>query len=879
MIPTETPDINDGESQAEIPREPWVLRSAWRLYGSLFLLLAIPTALLVFSIALHVRSQLESDLRGQNQLLSRLLSVAIDEEMSGLKSHVSSVATRQLLRESILANDTICVTAHLESLVQNNPKITRAFVTDPEGIERFDFPHDPTVIGADFSHRDWFEGVVAVNGTYVSEIYQRAALGQPFVVSVAAPVRDTEGTVIGYLVSQYPLRDLQARMAALTPTESVTFAIIDQSGHIASAATEAPLLDAEQEPALPKGLDLARLGSQVVTLDGGKEHLFSISPISAPGWKAVAHRSMESVTGPVQSLLTTIGVLFVAAFAGTGLFGGMLMRTLWRYNVALRRADTALRLAKIAAEDANATKSEFLANMSHEIRTPMMAIIGYTDLLTDPSRTQDERLDAVRVIRRNSHHLLTIINDILDLSKIEAGEMHIERVECSPCRVLYEVFSLMRVRASEKGLEFKTRVEGVIPETIHCDPTRLRQILINLVGNAIKFTDSGWVRITTHLIEPDGGGKPTLRFDVADTGIGMNEEQQSRLFRPFAQADSSTTRRFGGTGLGLAICDRLSRMLGGRIEVQSCPDRGSTFSLFIATGPLSGVRRLRDCREAILEQELGDRAAAQSVRLAARILLVEDGKDNRALLSLYLRIAGAEVVEAENGKIACDLVEESAARRESFDAIILDMQMPVLDGYSAAQRMRESGFNNPIIALTAHAMAQDRARCLSAGCTDYLSKPVTQHDLLHTLARHVRTIDPGEADGRAAASPPTAAPAGSKFLAAKEALISCLSDEACRPYLEAFIDGLPSRAAELQEHLASRDLKALSDLVHQIKGSGGLFGFMPITQQAVVVEEVIQCGRSIEAIHAEIAQLIGLLERVRRAPVSKAPVSPRPASA
>lgn len=373
------------------------------------------------------------------------------------------------------------------------------------------------------------------------------------------------------------------------------------------------------------------------------------------------------------------------------------------------------------------------------------------------------------------------------------------------------------------------------------------------------------MRITTRLVEPEDGGEPVLRFDVADTGIGMSEEQVGRLFRPFSQADSSTTRRFGGTGLGLAICDRLARILGGRIEVQSCSDRGSTFSLFITTGSLEGVRLLRDCREALLEPEAGDRAAPQSVRLKGRILLVEDGKDNRDLLALYLRLGGAEVFEAENGQVACDLIDGLMAKGESVDAVLLDMQMPVLDGYSAAGRMRAAGFAGPILALTAHAMAQDRDRCLRAGCTDYLSKPVTQHNLLRSLARHMPTVPENDATrGEEPKTGDLSGGAGETVApGSKELLVSGLTDDVVRPYVEAFIAGLPGRALELQDSLAARDLEALADLVHQIKGSGGLFGFMPLTRQAEAAEEVILRGRSIEIIRGEVEALIAMLQRAR----------------
>ncbi len=850
------------------PNRPWLLRSRWRLYAALVLLIAVPAGLITATASIKVRSQLATELRDQNEMASRLLAEVIVAEINGLKTHLTSVAARPMLREAVERGDRDGVAVHLRTFTEHNRQIRRVFITDAQGVERFDYPHDPHVIGQDFSHRDWYRGVVQSDAPYVSEMYRRAALDQGYVVAVAAPIRNPDGGAIAYLVGQYEMRDLRARLAALAPKETVTFAIVDQNGNVATAFRGESLPDGADR-AIFADANEAAPGSRVVRLEGGGEHLVSVSLVEALGWRAMAHTSMKLVTGPIEALLKTVGLLFALSCTGAALLGGVLTRTLWRYNESLRQADAALRAATIAAEGANRAKSEFLANMSHEIRTPMMAIIGYADLLNDPSRTGADRLEALRVIRRNADHLLTIINDILDLSKIEAGEMRVEGVECSPCRILYDVYSLMRVRATEKGIEFRTRIDGVIPETIRSDPTRLRQILLNLVGNAIKFTERGWVRITTRLIEPEDGGEAVLRIDVADTGIGMTEEQVARLFRPFSQADSSTTRRFGGTGLGLAICDRLSRMLGGRIEVQSCPDRGSTFSLFVTTGSLDGVRRLRDCREALLEQDVDERAASGSVRLRGRVLLAEDGKDNRDLLALYLRIAGVEVVEAENGQVACELLERMAARGEGVDAVLLDMQMPVLDGYSAAGRMRAGGFDRPIIALTAHAMAQDRERCLRAGCTDYLSKPVTQHHLLKTLARHLPSGSGGAAAEEASdkARPQTEHPAsddrGTLAPASKELLLSGLTEDVCRPYLEAFIAGLPGRAQELRNALAARDLEALAELVHQIKGSGGLFGFMPLTRQAEAAEEVLLRGKSIDVIRAEIDALTLLLERAR----------------
>jgi PAS domain S-box-containing protein len=400
--------------------------------------------------------------------------------------------------------------------------------------------------------------------------------------------------------------------------------------------------------------------------------------------------------------------------------------------------------ARHAAEAASRAKSEFLANMSHEIRTPMTAILGFADILAADATTV-ENADAARTIKRNGEYLLTVINDILDLSKIEAGKLTVEQVACSPAQLVAEVASIMRVRAEAKDVGLTTEHLGPIPESIVTDPTRLRQVLINLVGNAIKFTEVGTVRLVTRLLQSDD--QPArLRFDVIDTGIGMTEEEVAEVFQPFFQADSSASRRFGGSGLGLTITKRLVEMLGGDIAVSSTAGKGSTFSVSLATGPLDGTRMLEYPGEASSDSEQSIQSDRQSQpKLDCHILLAEDGPDNQRLISLILSKAGAEVTIAENGQIAVEKALGCLPGRgrrhndgkQPFDVILMDMQMPVMSGHEVTRQLRGAGYTGPIIALTAHAMKEDRQKCLDAGCDDYLSKPIDRRTLLKTVARHV----------------------------------------------------------------------------------------------------------------------------------------------
>jgi len=395
-----------------------------------------------------------------------------------------------------------------------------------------------------------------------------------------------------------------------------------------------------------------------------------------------------------------------------------------------------LEIARAEAEAANRAKSEFLANMSHEIRTPMTAILGYADLLVDEEQSPVDRLECIQTIRRNGVHLLALINDILDISKIEANRMTLERLAFSPCEVIADVESLMRMRAAAKGLSFDVEYATTVPETIQSDPTKFRQILLNLAGNAVKFTDAGGVRLIARLIHRSGDLEAVLSVEVVDTGIGIRPEQIDRLFAPFTQADSSMARRFGGTGLGLAISRRLARMLGGDITICSTPGEGSSFTMLAATGPLEGIPLVQGRRQigAVSTPQPSSDAAVPRLD-GLHILLAEDGPDNQRLIAFHLRKAGATVVIADHGRAAVERAFDALATTP-FSVVLMDMQMPELDGYSATRYLRAHGYDRPILALTAHAMAGDRERCLAAGCDDYTTKPIDRIALLRLVRDH-----------------------------------------------------------------------------------------------------------------------------------------------
>lgn len=515
-----------------------------------------------------------------------------------------------------------------------------------------------------------------------------------------------------------------------------------------------------------------------------------------------------------------------------------------------KRAENELAKAKEAAEAANRSKSEFLANMSHEIRTPMNAILGFAEMVVHKKQDKTGRIECAQIIQRNAQHLLELINEILDLSKIEASQMKVERVSCDIPELLSEITSLMRPRAVEKGLEFAATFDGPIPRVILTDPLRLRQILVNLLGNANKFTNAGKIDIR---IRDEGAGGPSIMLcvEVKDSGMGMTPDQFSRLFQPFTQGNESITRKFGGTGLGLTISRRLARLLNGDITVNSELGVGSTFILKIDGGSSASVEILHDLSEAMLPVRK-DGPAYHNIPLKGRILLVEDGRDNQRLLRMQLTDAGAAVVIAENGQIAVDL-----ATREPFDLILMDVQMPVMDGYAATMELRRRGVNVPIIALTAYAMAEDRDKCLASGCIAYLTKPVNEETLLKTVNHHLgngSSPAPDSDDETGARERQMLIPAASGTITSNLA-----HNPRMRTIIVEFVDGLPDEVNKMADSLYRNDLAALQTVVHQLRGASGGYGFDCVTEVATRVEDSIKGGKALESVTVETKSLIDLI--------------------
>lgn len=368
------------------------------------------------------------------------------------------------------------------------------------------------------------------------------------------------------------------------------------------------------------------------------------------------------------------------------------------------------------------------AMLGHEVRTPLASILGYTEVLVDAQTTETERRQAAAVVKRSGEHVLQLINDTLDHSRINAGRMSIQKVEADPGEILNDVADMFAGRADEKRLTLQLGFEGELPVAIHTDPMRLRQCLVNLVNNAVKFTQRGSVTVTAHCEEAG----QRLVVCVRDTGCGMTHDQQAKLFEPFGQTLPGTTG-CSGSGLGLSITRELARMLGGDVTVTSAPGKGSAFTLTVATGSLVGVRMIRPWRRVA---EAHAPTPAETARLTrVRVLVAEDSADGQRLMTFILGRAGAMVTSAHDGFEAMRLAEAAKARSEPFDLVLVDVQMPEMDGADLAQSLRAKGFRGPIVALTAASSQADRQRCERAGMDRFLVKPIAREKLVRELAQ------------------------------------------------------------------------------------------------------------------------------------------------
>lgn len=497
-----------------------------------------------------------------------------------------------------------------------------------------------------------------------------------------------------------------------------------------------------------------------------------------------------------------------------------------------------LEIATNEAVQANNSKSIFLANISHEIRTPLTAIIGFSDALYDANLTNKEREDAINTINSSGKHLLTIINDILDLSKVEADKIELEQIETSPFEIIHEVKSIIQNQAREKGLYLNIDYSFPLPKTIVSDPVRLKQILLNLCGNAIKFTSFGGITLKVNC----DCIREVMIFKIIDTGIGLNETQQKRIFNAFEQADSTTTRKYGGTGLGLSLSKSLAECLGGNITVSSTPEVGSCFTLSVSTGSLDESNFIHHLDEPA-QFKSNDRESLNK-QFSGTVLLVEDNRENQKLVSLYLKRTGVSVTLASNGEEAVNLTLDN-----HYDLILMDIHMPVMSGIEAVKILRARDYKGPIAALTANAMQEGVTNCLEAGCDTFLSKPIDLDAFWSVLNTYL-----GDTNRL------TGVEENSKL----KPIISTLSSEADGAFdelIEEFVESLPETLTSIRHAYAQKAWQKFNDEIHTLKGTGGNYGFEQITTICRDIETHIKHGE-IDDIPQKLDELDKLYARI-----------------
>ncbi len=700
-------------------------------------------------------------------------------------------------------------------------KITPADISDPqELIAR------AKVLSIEFATTimPGFEALVFKASRGIEDIYELTYVRRdgsrfPAVVSVTA-LRDAQDTIIGYLLIG---TDNTARQQVEEERKKLDQRLRDQQFYTRS------LIESNIDALMttdPRGI-ITDVNKQMEALTGCTRDELIGAPFKSyftdperaeAGIKLVL--SEKKLTDYELTACARDGKRTVVSYNATTFYDRD--RTLQGVFAAARdvterkRVEAELQQAKAAAESASQTKSDFLASMSHEIRTPMNAIIGIADLLAKTPLSPEQN-KYVQIFRRAGDNLLNLINDILDLSKVEASQLELERTGFSLNDLLEKVREMVAVRAHEKGLALVCEIAPEMPRDLVGDPTRLRQVLLNLLGNAIKFTESGEValRVTR---DANSTGSGSLRFTISDTGIGIPSEKLGAVFERFTQADSSTTRRYGGSGLGLTISKRLVELMGGCIRVESDVAKGSVFSFTVPLEIWAGATR---------RATVSVGADPEPPLPALRILLVEDSPDNRTITVAYLRDTPYQVEIAENGAIA---YEKFTAGH--YDLLLMDRQMPIMDGLTATRAIRVWERTNhrpptPIIALTASALKGDQEKCVAAGCTAYLTKPIKQEVLLQAIKEHS-----------------TGASLSSKEESNRDEMILVHPNPKFADLIPGFLLNRRHDVIAMLDALDRGDFETVESLGHGMKGAGGSWGFQAITDVGAALE---QAARSIDA--------------------------------
>jgi len=548
--------------------------------------------------------------------------------------------------------------------------------------------------------------------------------------------------------------------------------------------------------------------------------------------KGYATRMVKAAEKKFQSTI----LLMIAVVALLLIVGSFIAKRVTRL-VTIKNSELAAKNNELEAawfEAANAThaKSKFLANMSHEIRTPLTSIIGFAETLGDAGQDPEDLAHAAESIKRSGNHLYEIINDVLDISKIEAGQVELEVLETSPTAIVLEVAAILEERIRKKGLKFRSNYYFPLPKLIITDPTRLRQILLNLVGNAIKFTQQGIICINTYYLADER----MMKFEVSDTGIGMSSDVLAKVFEPFAQANKSTTRKFGGTGLGLSISKQLTEKMGGDLVCESIQGVGSTFTATISIGEIQGPELIYEASEIQSATSVTSTESSRNKKYTGKILLAEDTEENQKLIALHLRKSGVQVEVVDDGKQAVE-----AALNGEFDLVFMDMQMPVMGGVEAIKMLRHAGFDKPIVALTANTSQADKDVCMDAGANGFISKPIN-FEMFYAVLDDYLSIQ--------AHRPVAVQVLPSQFDESSE------DDQEFQAILGSFLSTLPKMVHSISQAMQEQDWEALKSIAHQLKGLGGSFGYKHLTD---IAAEIHGCALNQDV--DKLSQLVNELEQ------------------
>jgi len=515
-----------------------------------------------------------------------------------------------------------------------------------------------------------------------------------------------------------------------------------------------------------------------------------------------------------------------------------------RTQRSLEEAQARSSEALARAESASEAKSEFLANVSHELRTPLTAIVGYADLAGRDSTAPTDRIKMCERIQRSADFLLGLINDILDISKIESRKMAISMTSVNLLELVNDVGMSFQWTAQEKGLEIRSEYLTDVPTRIISDATRLRQILVNLVSNGLKFTSKGTVTVTVSCEIPPGESSGTLTLKVSDTGIGIRPERLQDLFSKFTQVH--TDRKYGGTGLGLAITRHLARLLSGDVDVQSEFGKGSTFTV---TLPVTVPDDAQIAQEGITAQQIvAPEVAEPTLVVGTRVLIADDNEDNRLIFRLILEKVGAVVTTVEDGQEALNALTTADQRGQPYDVVLMDMNMPILDGYEATRQYRNQGGRRPVVALTAFSMVTDRDKCLMVGCDSYLTKPIRPDALVRAVARHSQ---------RAEAMPPISANSS------PGAGPSLQGNQDYQALLKAFRGAIGGRMEAIHAAVDAGDTERVRALSHKLKGSCGCFGFTGLAAALGRCEDALRRGQSLVTVADDFVEIDAKVEAIK----------------